>query len=119
MDTHPDPDQFVKELAAEDSALTGYLLEEVLNAQPPAARELLLSTSILEQVSAEAATELAGSEQAGGNLAGLGAREHVCAAGRGRLVPVPHVVRGGAAAQAAAGAAGPGAFPAPAGCPVA
>ena len=104
MDTHPDPDQFVKELAAEDSALTGYLLEEVLNAQPPEARELLLSTSILEQVSAEAATELAGSE---------------CAAGRGRLVPLPRVVRGGAAAQAAARAAGPGAFPAPAGCPVA
>jgi LuxR family maltose regulon positive regulatory protein len=104
MDTHPDPDQFVKELAAEDSALTGYLLEEVLNAQPPEARELLLSTSILEQVSAEAATELAGSE---------------CAAGRGRLVPLPRVVRGGAAAQAAVRAAGPGAFPAPAGCPVA
>ena len=104
MDTHPDPDQFVKELAAEDSALTGYLLEEVLNAQPPEARELLLSTSILEQVSAEAATELAGSE---------------CAAGRGRLVPLPRVVRGGATAQAAARPAGPGAFPAPAGCPVA
>ncbi len=29
MDTHPDPDQFVKELIAEDNALTGYLVEEV------------------------------------------------------------------------------------------
>jgi hypothetical protein len=31
LDTHPDPDQFVKELITEDSALTGYLVEEVLN----------------------------------------------------------------------------------------
>ena len=44
MGTHPDPDQFVKELITEDSALTSYLVEEVLNAQPPEARELLLST---------------------------------------------------------------------------
>ena len=66
MGTHPDPDRFVKELAAEDSAVTGYLVEEVLNAQLPEARELLLSTSILEQVSAEAASELAGHEQAAG-----------------------------------------------------
>jgi LuxR family maltose regulon positive regulatory protein len=64
MDAHPDPDQFVKELIADDSALTGYLLAEVLNAQPPESRELLLSTSILEQVSAEAARELTGLPQA-------------------------------------------------------
>ncbi len=71
MDTHPDPDQFVKQLAAEDSALTGYLVEEVLNAQPPEVRDVLLSTSILEQVSAEAATELTGNEQAGRILRAL------------------------------------------------
>jgi LuxR family maltose regulon positive regulatory protein len=64
MDTHPDPDQFVKELIAEDSALTSYLVDEVLDTQPPAAREVLLSTSILDQVSAEAAGELVGNEQA-------------------------------------------------------
>jgi LuxR family maltose regulon positive regulatory protein len=63
MGAHPDPELVVKELAAEDSAVTGYLVEEVLNAQPPEVRELLLSTSILEQVSAEAARELTGSEQ--------------------------------------------------------
>ena len=71
MDTHPDPDQFVEELITEDSALTGYLVEEVLNTQPPEVREVLLSTSILEQVSAEAASELAGSEQAAGILPAL------------------------------------------------
>ncbi len=64
MDTHPDPDQFVKELITEDSALTGYLVEEVLHLQPPEVQDVLLSTSILEQVSAEAASELAGDEQA-------------------------------------------------------
>ena len=68
MDTHPDPDQFVKELITEDSALTGYLVEEVLNTAPPEVREVLLATSILERVSAEAASELAGDEQAGAIL---------------------------------------------------
>src|SRR5205823_7011751 len=38
MDTHPDPDRFVTELITEDSALTSYLVEEVLNTQPPQAR---------------------------------------------------------------------------------
>jgi LuxR family maltose regulon positive regulatory protein len=71
MDTHPDPDQFVKELITEDSALTGYLVEEVLNSQPPEVQEVLLSTSILEQVSPEAASELAGNEQAAGILPAL------------------------------------------------
>jgi LuxR family transcriptional regulator, maltose regulon positive regulatory protein len=71
MDTHPDPDQFVKELITEDSALTGYLVEEVLNSQPPEVQEVLLSTSILEQVSTEAASELVGNEQAAGFLPAL------------------------------------------------
>ncbi|MGO9081576.1 MAG: LuxR C-terminal-related transcriptional regulator [Streptosporangiaceae bacterium] len=64
MGTHPDPDQFVTELITDNSALTGYLVAEVLDAQPPAARDVLLSTSILEQVSAQAASELTGNEQA-------------------------------------------------------
>ena len=71
MDTHPDPDQFVKELITEDSALTGYLVEEVLNSQPPEVQEALLSTSILEQVTPEAASELVGNEQAAGFLPAL------------------------------------------------
>ena len=71
MGTHPDPGQFVKELIAEDSALTGYLVEEVLNAQPPEVRDVLLSTSILEHVSAEAAVDLTGNEQAAAILPAL------------------------------------------------
>jgi LuxR family maltose regulon positive regulatory protein len=64
MSGHPDPDQFVTDLVTDDSAVTGYLVQEVLNAQPPQIRELLLNTSILDLVSAEAASELAGREQA-------------------------------------------------------
>ncbi len=68
MDTHPDPDQFVKELITEDSALTGYLVEEVLKGASPKVREVLLNTSILEHVNTEAASELTGNEQAGAIL---------------------------------------------------
>jgi LuxR family maltose regulon positive regulatory protein len=71
LGAHPDPDQFVKELITEDSALTGYLVDEVLNAQPPEVRDVLLSTSILQRVSAEAASELAGTEKAAGILSAL------------------------------------------------
>jgi LuxR family transcriptional regulator, maltose regulon positive regulatory protein len=65
MADHPDPRQFVKELAAEDSAITGYLVEEVLNAQPAGAREVLLKTSILDRVNGELAAEVAGNDRAG------------------------------------------------------
>jgi LuxR family transcriptional regulator, maltose regulon positive regulatory protein len=65
MATHEDADQFVKELIAEDRALTGYLMEEVLDTQPPETREVLLSTSILDHVNAEAASELTGNDQVG------------------------------------------------------
>ncbi len=71
LDGHPDPEQFVKELDADDSAVTGYLVAEVLNAQPPATRELLLRTSIPDCVSADLASELSGDAQAAGTLAAL------------------------------------------------
>jgi LuxR family maltose regulon positive regulatory protein len=71
MDAHPDPGQFVAELAAEHSALTGYLVEEVLNAQPAQVRDVLLCTSILEEVSTDAAVEVTGDEQAAGTLSAV------------------------------------------------
>ena len=71
LGTHPDPEHFVKELIAEDSALTCYLVDEVLNMQPPEVRDVMLSTSILEHVSGAAAVELTGNEQAAAILAGL------------------------------------------------
>ena len=71
LDGHPDPGQFVKELMAEDSALISYLVDEVLNVAPPPVREVLLCTSILEHVKADAAVDLTGDARAGGILAEL------------------------------------------------
>ena len=53
-----DPEQFAKELETGDSALTSYLVDEFLNAQVPAVRDMLLRTSILDSVSPDLAAEL-------------------------------------------------------------
>jgi LuxR family transcriptional regulator, maltose regulon positive regulatory protein len=71
LGAHPDPGQFVKELISEDRALTSYLVDEVLNVQPPEVRDVLLSTSILDQLSADAAVELTGNERAAGIMTAL------------------------------------------------
>jgi LuxR family transcriptional regulator, maltose regulon positive regulatory protein len=71
LDGHPDPGLFIKNLAAEENALTSYLVDEVLDAQPAAARELMLRTSIVDRVSADLAQELTGDEQAGATLSAL------------------------------------------------
>ncbi len=71
LNGHPDPEQFVKELGAEDSAVTGYLVEEVLNAQPASVRDFLLRTSILKRVNADIATELSDGSRAADVLATL------------------------------------------------
>jgi len=70
MHEHPDPEQFVKEFVAEDSPVVGYLVEEVLNAQPPRIRDLLLRTSILDSFDTGVASEL-GDEQAASDVADL------------------------------------------------
>ena len=64
MKGHPDPEQLVKEIAAEDSAIASYLVDEVLNTLPAATRSFLLRTSILEEVSADLASEVASAEPA-------------------------------------------------------
>ncbi|MFI5269791.1 MAG: hypothetical protein ACHQ7M_20635, partial [Chloroflexota bacterium] len=71
MAAHPNADQFIRELVTEESAMTGYLVQEVLDAQSLEVREILLSTSILKHVNAEVASEVAGNGQAGRILAGL------------------------------------------------
>ncbi len=68
---HPDPEQFIKELAAENSAVAGYLIEEALNNQAPEIRDLLLRTSILDRVNSGVASELTGHEQAASAFAAL------------------------------------------------
>ena len=59
---HPDPDQFAKEFGSEDSAVTSYLVDEVVDAQPASTRDFLLRTSILDRVSADIARELTDNE---------------------------------------------------------
>jgi LuxR family maltose regulon positive regulatory protein len=75
MAGHPDPEQFVKSLNAEDSAVAGYLVQEVLNVQPPDVRELLLYSSVLEQVNAGIAGALLDRAEVVGALEAL-AREN-------------------------------------------
>jgi LuxR family maltose regulon positive regulatory protein len=71
MAGHPDPEQFVKTLNAEDSAVSGYLVEEVLNVQPADVRALLLYTSVLEQVNADIASALLDRREVAGTFAAL------------------------------------------------
>jgi LuxR family maltose regulon positive regulatory protein len=71
MRDDPHPEQFVKELVAENSPVASYLVEEVLNAQPAEVRNLLLKTCILDRVSAGIASELADDDNAGTILAAL------------------------------------------------
>jgi LuxR family maltose regulon positive regulatory protein len=71
MSEHPDPGHCVSEIDAEDRAIAGYLLDEVVSAQSVQAREVLLQTSILDRVSGELAADLTGDAQAGEVIAAL------------------------------------------------
>jgi LuxR family maltose regulon positive regulatory protein len=66
-----DPDQFAKELETGETAITSYLVEEVLNAQSAPAREMLLRTSILDSVNAELVGELTDNQPEPGILPDL------------------------------------------------
>ena len=66
-----DPDQFAKELETGETAITSYLVEEVLDAQPAPVREMLLRTSILDSVNAELAGELTDNQPEAGILPDL------------------------------------------------
>jgi LuxR family transcriptional regulator, maltose regulon positive regulatory protein len=57
---HPDPERFVAEFGGSERTVAEYLLAEVLERQPPAARRLLLRTSILQRVNGELADLLTG-----------------------------------------------------------
>jgi LuxR family maltose regulon positive regulatory protein len=57
---HPNPERFVSEFSGSERTVAGYLLAEVLERQPPEARDLLLRTSILERVSGPLADALTG-----------------------------------------------------------
>ena len=71
MAGHPDAGQFAEGFDAEDRAIAGYLIDEVLSTQPEQAREILLQTSIVDRVSGDLAGALTGNAEAGEVIAGL------------------------------------------------
>lgn len=71
MQDSDDPDKVAAEFGTGDGPMVSYLLREVLDAQPARTREVLLKTSILDQVSDDLAMELTGDRQAGPALSAL------------------------------------------------
>lgn len=61
---HEDPDAFVEDFAGDDRAVVAYLIEEVMERQSEQARELLLATAVVDQISAPLANALTGGSDA-------------------------------------------------------
>jgi LuxR family transcriptional regulator, maltose regulon positive regulatory protein len=57
---HPDPARFVAEFSGSDRTVAEYLIAEMLDRQPPDVQDLLLRTSLLDQVNGELADLLTG-----------------------------------------------------------
>nr|WSY57965.1 LuxR C-terminal-related transcriptional regulator [Streptomyces sp. NBC_00886] len=66
-----DPDTFLKEFEAGRSTLADFLLAEVLDTQPVETQDLMLRSSILEQIHPDLANALTGRDDAEPILAGL------------------------------------------------
>ena len=117
LEGHPDPAQFVKEFAAEDSSITGYLVEEVLDAQSPGPRP---PAAHQHPVPGQRRHRRRAHRRPGRRERAAGTRPHerVRAGRQPRRLPLPPPVRLGAAPEAPPREPGPGAGPAPAGGPV-
>ncbi len=57
---HPDPERFVAEFSGSDRTVAEYLIAEMLDRQPGHVQDLLLRTSLLDQVNGELADVLTG-----------------------------------------------------------
>ncbi|MGQ4388216.1 LuxR C-terminal-related transcriptional regulator [Streptomyces sp. SAS_270] len=66
-----DPDAFLKDFEAGQSTLADFLLAEVLDTQPGETQDLMLRSSILEQIHPDLANTLTGRDDAEPILAGL------------------------------------------------
>ncbi|WP_344252112.1 LuxR C-terminal-related transcriptional regulator [Terrabacter carboxydivorans] len=66
-----DADAFLREFARSDRAMSGYLVEEVLASLDESTREFLLSTSVLEDLTADLAAAVTGRDDAGALLDAL------------------------------------------------
>ena len=73
---HPQPGRFVADLAGDDRAIAGYLVEEVLAAQPPELRAFLLRTCVADRLCGDLADALTGGTDGARVLARL-ERDHV------------------------------------------
>jgi len=60
MAGHPDPERFVAEFSGSDRTVAEYLIAETLERQPADVQDLLLRTSLLDQVNGELADLLTG-----------------------------------------------------------
>jgi LuxR family maltose regulon positive regulatory protein len=58
----PEPERAVRAFAGDDRAVVAYLVAEVLDRQPPAVREMLVRTSVLDRVSGPLADALTGGD---------------------------------------------------------
>jgi LuxR family maltose regulon positive regulatory protein len=71
MQRSDDPEAFVRGFAADRTTIAGYLLREVLDAQPPLTQDLLLRVSITDRIHPDLADALTGRDDAERTLAEL------------------------------------------------
>ncbi|MGW7437057.1 LuxR C-terminal-related transcriptional regulator [Streptomyces sp. NPDC054849] len=71
MQSSADPEDFLRQFAADRTTIADYLLREVLDAQPPATQDLLLRVCVTDRVHPDLADELTGRDDATRTLAGL------------------------------------------------
>ena len=74
LESTDDPHRFVADFAADDRAISDYLLNEVLDQQPEDLRTFLLRTSLPDRLTADLAADLSGRADAGAVLADLARR---------------------------------------------
>lgn len=84
LESAEDPHRFIADFAADDRAISDYLLNEVLDQQPKDLRTFLLRTSLPDRLTAELAADLSGRADAGAVLAEL-ARRNLFLHRHGRL----------------------------------
>ncbi|WP_344940096.1 LuxR C-terminal-related transcriptional regulator [Terrabacter ginsenosidimutans] len=68
-----DADAFLREFARSDRAMSGYLVEEVLSSLDESTRDFLLSTSVLDDLTADLGAAVTGRDDAGALLDALSA----------------------------------------------
>ena len=74
LESAEDPHRFIADFAADDRAISDYLLNEVLDQQPDDLRTFLLRTSLPDRLTAELAADLTDRPDAGAVLAELARR---------------------------------------------